>query len=103
MNEKIKISKKDVKFLRNALELDVDVVEKLVKVQEERQKKFQSKIDTSRQEALERYTAHIEALAKAKVEAVKRYEEEIQKYQQLVKNLAEQTKKVLPKPKKGRS
>lgn len=92
MNEKIKISKKDVKFLRNDLELDPDVVENLVKVQEERQKKFQSRIETAQEKALERYKKRITILKEAKTEAVKKYDEEIKKYEVLVSGLQEKTK-----------
>lgn len=103
MAEKEKISKKGVPFLRKDLELDSEVVENLAKLQEERQKKFQSKIEAAQKEALEKYTARIEALKKAKTETLKQYNEEIKKYQQLLKGLEGETKKASPSPKKAKS
>ncbi len=97
MAEKIKILKKDVPFLKRDLELEPDVVEELTKLQEDRQKKFQDKIEASRKEAQQKYIERIKMLEKAKAEAVKNYDDEIEKYQQLVKSMKEQDKKVVPK------
>ncbi|MHC4084372.1 MAG: hypothetical protein ACYSWZ_00690 [Planctomycetota bacterium] len=85
MAEKVKILKKDNPFLKKDLELKADVVEKLTKLQEERQKKFQSKIEATQKEALGRYTAHIKALEEAKAQAVERYSDEIKRYRELVR------------------
>jgi len=102
MSEKVKISKKEFKFLKRDIDLEADVVEKLAKIQQERQKKFQNKIEASRKEALERYTTHIKALEEAKAQAVQRYDDEIKKYKQLVKNLEKEIKELKLKPEKGK-
>ncbi len=100
MAEKVKISKKDLPFLRKDLELDSAVVENLVKVQEERQKKFQSKIEATQKEALERYTAHLKALEEAKAQAVKRYDDEIKRYRELIGKFRKTGKKAKSKRKR---
>lgn len=103
MVAKIKILKKDIDFLRKDIEIEKDVMEKLAKLQEERQKKLRGKIEITRKEALERYTARIKSLEETKVETFKKYDEEIQKYKLLVRNLKQQTKEVPSRPKKGKS
>lgn len=100
MAEKVKISKKDLPFLRKDLELDSNVVENLVKVQEERQKKFQSKIEATQKKTLERYTAHIKALEEAKAKAVERYDDEIKRYRELVGKFQRTSKEAKSKRKR---
>ena len=100
MAEKVKISKKDLPFLRKDLELDSDVIENLAKVQEERQKKLQTKIEATQKEALKRYTAHIEALEEAKDQAVKRYSDEIKRYRELVRKCQKTSEEEKSKRKK---
>ncbi|UCE08319.1 MAG: hypothetical protein JSW07_09980, partial [bacterium] len=100
MAEKVKISKKEVKFLREDIDLDPDVVEMLAKLQEKRQKKFQDRIETRRKEALERYAAQIKALEEAKEETMKQYNNDIKKYEELVEGLKKQRKVVKQKQEK---
>lgn len=100
MAEKVKILKKDLPFLRKDLELDSAVVENLVKLQKERQKKFQSKIEATQKEALERYTAHLKALEEAKAQAVKRYDDEIKRYRELIGKFRKTSKKAKSKRKR---
>ncbi len=100
MAEKVKISKKDLPFLRKDLELDSAVVENLVKVQEEHQKKLQNKIEVTRKEALKRYTAHIKALEETKAQAVKRYDDEIKRYRELVGKFQKTSKEAKSKKKR---
>ncbi len=100
MAEKVKISREDVKFLRKDIELEADVVEKLVKMQEDRKEKVQGRIETARKESLDRYKARIEAIKKAKVHAVQKYDKEIKEYQLFVKVLENRAKEVKPKVEK---
>ena len=100
MAEKVKILKKDLPFLRKDLELDSAVVENLVKVQEERQKKLQNKIEAAQKEALERYNAHLKALEEAKAQAVKRYDDEIKRYRELIGKFQKTSKKAKSKRKR---
>lgn len=85
MVKAVKNSKKDI-------ELETEVIDNLAQVQESRQKLLQNKIEAAREEALERYNAHIKALEMEKAKAIQRYDDEIQRYKQLVKSLKQQRK-----------
>ena len=87
MAEKIKILKKGVSILNKNLELDPEVFEKIVVLQEKRQKEFQSRIDLSNKEALDRYEKRLVSLKEAKTNAINKFDEEIQTYQELISNM----------------
>ncbi|MEE9555571.1 MAG: hypothetical protein V3W18_14890 [candidate division Zixibacteria bacterium] len=86
MPKRVKKMKKELNVKRGDIESDKELVEKLANISDERQKRFKSKIETARKEALEGYKNRIYALKERKTETVKKYDEEIKKYEVLVKS-----------------
>lgn len=103
MSEKVKILKKEIPSLRKDIEIEPEVFERLVKIQESQQKKYQEKIKNIRKDTLEKYKIHIQTLKKAKTEAMKQYNEEIKKYENLVKNFKDPDKTEVHKKSKSES
>ncbi len=101
---KIKIDKKTIPILKKDLNLDEETLNKLRELQEAHREKFKDRLETASKGALERYSAKIKALKKAKAEAVKEYDEEIKKYEELVKELRKSGGKTNPRQKsRGKS
>ena len=92
MAKRLKITKKQMPFLKEDLNLDPQVVAKLQSAQADFANRFKDRIDDSRKDALELYTAKLTALKKAKTEAARRYTAEIKKYENLIKQLKERDK-----------
>ncbi len=91
MAEKVKILQTEIPVLGKKLELETDVLEKIVNLQAERQKQLQAKIDAAYKESLAKYEKRLAALKEAKNQAVKKFDEEIKNYQELVKSLKTKT------------
>lgn len=84
---KIKITKEEAPFLKENIELDAEALEKLKSAQEAYRKEFAGQIEAGQKEALERYSAKVEALKQRKSAMLKAYNAEIEKYQAMVEEL----------------
>lgn len=84
---KLTISKAMVPILKKDLELEVAEIKKIKDAQDAFNKEFSIRIDQGKLEALEKYTALIESLKKAKQEMTRDYNLEIKRYQDLVELL----------------
>jgi uncharacterized membrane-anchored protein YhcB (DUF1043 family) len=96
MAKKVKITKKELPFLKGDLNLDETVLKKLNAVQNKYKTQFKERIEATKTVALQRYTEKIKSLTKAKTAMLKEYNAEIKKYQTLVQDLKD-TGKVQPK------
>lgn len=103
MAEKIKILQKEIPVLGKNLELDKDVLGKIVNLQTERQKELQAKIDAANKESLAKYEKRLAALKETKAQAVKKFDEEIKDLQTLVKKLKSASKSVKSVNKSGKT
>ena len=92
MSEKVKLLKKDFSFLKKDMEMEKEELDKLAKMQAEREKKLQIKAEDMETQAVESYNARINMLKEAKAAAAKEYDEEIKKLENLVKGFKKKKK-----------
>lgn len=89
---KVKITKKELPFLKRDMDIDDAVLKKLNTVQVEYKTRFKERIEVTKKKALERYTSKIDSLTTAKSQMLREYNEEIKKYEALVKDIKKTTK-----------
>lgn len=89
---KTRLTKKDLPFLKDTLELSPEVSKRIQALQNRHKAKFDRLVSSSRGAALERYEKKLEALTKAKSEATKRFNAEIQIVREVITNLKKEKK-----------
>lgn len=84
---KIKVTKKELPFLKRDIDLDEAVLKKLSAEQNRYKTRFKDRLKEAKSVSLKRYTAKIESLSNVKSKTVKELDEEIKEYKTLVKEL----------------
>lgn len=90
---KVKVTKKELPFLKSDLELDETVLKELYEKQERFKAVFKDKIESSKKESLARYKTKIESLNAAKVEKTNELNAKIKNYRALIKKIDEPVRK----------
>lgn len=90
---KVKVTKKELPFLKGDLELDETVLKELAAKQQRFKTVFKDRLELSTKETLEKYTARIDSLNTTKATIAKEFNAEIRGIEALVKKLNEPVKK----------
>ncbi len=99
---KVKITKKELPFLKRDLNIDEAVLKDLVSLQAKYKTRHKKRIEATNKEAVERYTAKIDALKTVKANMLKEFNAEIRGYQRMVKNLSGPSPKARPRKRSPR-
>jgi hypothetical protein len=87
VDKKVKLLKKDFKFLSRDLEVDEAVMKELEKLRKDYQLKNRKRIEDLKKQALKQVTALHKQLRKDHEEREKRYAEEMERLEGIIKEL----------------